>query len=135
MALTDYDDDFKGAKPSASGPIPDGRYVATLVALKQDVSKSGNPMIVWTLKIAEGEHAGRTIKKYSTVKTGKPMDFLKGDMKKFDLEEITLSDFPNHFLSLLHSVLSIHVNNRNVFFGTVKRLGAPPAPPETDAPF
>ena len=56
--LTDVQDNFI---------IPDGNYKAKCIDVEQSVSKSGNPMFVWTFEICEGEHKGFQSKVFAAI--------------------------------------------------------------------
>jgi hypothetical protein len=45
----------------------DGRYYAQLKSCELTETKSGNPVILWTFKILEGEYAGQVIRRYRTL--------------------------------------------------------------------
>lgn len=47
--------------------IPDGLYKVRCTEIEQSVSKSGNPMFVWTFQVSEGEHAGHELKVFTAV--------------------------------------------------------------------
>ena len=47
--------------------IPDGYYRVKCTEIEQNVSKSGNPMFVWTFEISEGEHKGFQGKAFTAI--------------------------------------------------------------------
>ena len=47
--------------------IPDGKYEVVCTEIEQNVSKSGNPMFVWTFQIANGDFAGRELKVFTAI--------------------------------------------------------------------
>jgi len=47
--------------------IPDGNYKVKCVDIEQSVSKSGNPMFVWTFEVSEGKHIGFQSKVFTAV--------------------------------------------------------------------
>lgn len=78
--------------------IPDGTYRAKCIDVSQDVSKSGNPMFVWTFELIGGQYAGRQFKSWTAItpaamwkvaetvialgvgQTGKVVKFKRGDV-------------------------------------------------------
>lgn len=53
------------------GPAPAGPYKLVLESVTTSVSSQGNPMWVWVFVIAEGLHAGKTIRHYTLTGEGK----------------------------------------------------------------
>lgn len=47
--------------------IPDGTYKVKCLEVEQQVSKSGNPMFVWTFEVSDGPHAGFQSKVFTAV--------------------------------------------------------------------
>lgn len=56
--LTEVQDNFK---------VPDGLYKMVCNEVEQTVSKSGNPMFVWTFAVSQGEYAGREFKVFTAI--------------------------------------------------------------------
>lgn len=56
--LTDVQDNFK---------VPDGLYKVRCQDVEQSVSKSGNPMFVWTFTVIEGGYVGREFKVFTAI--------------------------------------------------------------------
>lgn len=52
---------------SSGYTIPDGAYRVKCVDIDQDVSKSGNPMFVWTFEVCDGDHAGFQSKSFTAI--------------------------------------------------------------------
>jgi len=45
--------------------VPDGIYHMRCIGIEQTISKSGNPMFVWTFTIVSGDHAGKEFKLFT----------------------------------------------------------------------
>ena len=56
--LTDVQDNFT---------VPDGLYKVRCNDVEQSVSKSGNPMFVWTFAVVEGNYTGREFKVFTAL--------------------------------------------------------------------
>ena len=56
--LTDVQDNFT---------VPDGLYKMRCNDVEQSVSKSGNPMFVWTFVVVEGNYTGREFKVFTAL--------------------------------------------------------------------
>lgn len=56
--LTDVQDNFT---------VPDGLYKVRCNDVEQSVSKSGNPMFVWTFVVVEGNYTGREFKVFTAL--------------------------------------------------------------------
>lgn len=64
--------------------VPDGTYTWRLQSVEGKSSKAGNPMVVATFEVAEGEHEGLTTTKFLVLigKAGKPNMPGLSDFKK-----------------------------------------------------
>ncbi|MGL5075377.1 MAG: DUF669 domain-containing protein, partial [Waterburya sp.] len=69
-------DDFDVSESDGPPPIPAGRYSAIIDELTFGPSQSsGNIMITWKFRIADGEHKGKQIRDYTVIqKANKEMD-------------------------------------------------------------
>lgn len=98
--LSRFDDGFAHAAPpraeaqNAYEDIPDGFYDASVedVQIGQTAS-TGNPMIVWKLRIRGPECEGRAITKVRII-TDKTLGFVKQDLERLELHLDRLSDLP-----------------------------------------
>lgn len=61
--------------------LPDGNYTGKLLAGSVEMSQNGRVQIVWTLKVAEGKHEGKTIKKFNGIDNEIAIGYAKGLMK------------------------------------------------------
>lgn len=95
--LSAFDDDFRRIeqKPSAEpyvDEIPDGLYETRIedVSLRRTAT-TGNPMLVWRLRILGPQCTGRTISRTRVI-TQKTLPFLKEDLRRLDFELVRMSD-------------------------------------------
>ena len=98
--LSRFDEDFARTETQRSDAqpiyedIPDGFYDASVeeVQLGQTAS-TGNPMIVWKLRIRGPECEGRAITKVRII-TDKTLAYVKQDLERLELHLDRLSDLP-----------------------------------------
>jgi len=96
--LRDFDDEFARAEsrpPSAEmalEEIPDGVYDTRIedVTLNR-TSTTGNPMIIWRLRIRGPQFEGRTLTKVRVI-TSKTVTFVKEDLDRLDMRLEKLSE-------------------------------------------
>jgi len=79
MNPEDMDQDFvvdlteqePAKKPQSNDPkrfcIPDGDYVVSVVDVNKETSKAGNPMFVWDMEVAEGDHQGHSMRVFTAL--------------------------------------------------------------------
>lgn len=105
--LREFDDDFCRAEsraPSAESgyeEVPDGIYEANVedVTLGR-TTNTGNPMIVWKLRIQGPNCQGRTLSKVRVI-TPKTIPFVKEDLDRLDLQLERLSDLNGRLHEML----------------------------------
>jgi len=80
---------WAAAKPRTSGitELPEGTYKGKIVAAAAGISKSGRSQVVWDLKVTDGPHSGKTVKRFSALATEENMDWFKGDLKTLGIPE------------------------------------------------
>ena len=77
-----YDDSYNETAPIVGGTVPDGEYEVTVTHCAEGSSKDkGTPQIQWGFTVADGELAGRKIKKDQNI-SEKSMGFVRGDFEK-----------------------------------------------------
>lgn len=99
--LARFDDEYARASTSRNDgqpvyeDIPDGFYDATIedVHLGQTAS-TGNPMIVWRLRIRGPQCEGRALTKVRII-TQKTLGFLKRDLEHLEIRLDRLSELPD----------------------------------------
>ncbi|MGQ9862848.1 MAG: DUF669 domain-containing protein [Thiobacillaceae bacterium] len=98
--LARFDDDFVSAAAAGSTAqttyedIPDGFYDACVESV--DIGRTastGNPMIVWRLRIRGPQCEGRTVTKVRVI-TQKTLSFVKRDLEQLGLVLDRLSELP-----------------------------------------
>lgn len=111
--LREFDDDFARAEsrsPSAEpGPeeIPDGIYETRIedVTLGR-TTNTGNPMIIWKLRIQGPNCQGRTLSKVRVI-TPKTVPFVKEDLDRLDLQLDRLSELNGRMHEMLDRTVRI----------------------------
>lgn len=105
--LREFDDDFSRTEsraPSAEPgyeEVPDGIYETQVedVTLGR-TANTGNPMIVWKLRIQGPNCQGRTLSKVRVI-TPKTIPFVKEDLDRLDLQLDRLSDLNGRLHEML----------------------------------
>ena len=99
--LSRFDDDYARASTQpAQQPfyeeIPDGFYDASIEEVQiGQTANTGNPMIVWKLRIHGPECRGKAITKVRVI-TDKTVAYLKQDLERLELHLERLSELPDH---------------------------------------
>jgi len=98
--LSSYDEEYARAavpRPETEAPrddIPDGMYDACIedVHLTRTAT-TGNPMILWKLRILGPQCTGRAVTKVRVI-TSRTLAYLKRDLERLELQLERLSDLP-----------------------------------------
>jgi hypothetical protein len=138
--LSSFDAEY--SRTESAGPelvrddIPDGYYEARIEDVRLSrTARTGNPMLVWRLRILGPACLNRTVSK-SRVITEKTLRFLKEDLERFDIRLSRLSDLPHHLDAMLDKTVPIYKRTRDgwpdVFFcrsqaDSAQRAAAPPS--------
>ncbi len=95
--LSEYDAEFQRASSQAprdsyQEELPDGFYDARVedVTLNR-VQSTGNPMVIWRLRILGPQHRGSAISKVRII-TQKTVGFLRDDLRKLGMELSSLKE-------------------------------------------
>ncbi|MEJ5367379.1 MAG: DUF669 domain-containing protein [Bryobacteraceae bacterium] len=98
--LSRFDDEFAQASPvgvaaqSVYEDIPDGFYDASVESVDiGQTANTGNPMIVWRLRIRGPQCEGRAVTKVRVI-THKTLGYVKRDLEQLGLCLDRLSDLP-----------------------------------------
>lgn len=98
--LARFDEDFAQAAPAGAAAqpvyedVPDGFYQASVESVDiGQTANTGNPMIVWRLRIHGPQCEGRAVTKVRVI-TQKTLGFLKSDLQHLGLSLERLSDLP-----------------------------------------
>jgi hypothetical protein len=98
--LSRFDDEYARASTQAAqqpfyDEIPDGFYDASIEEVQiGQTANTGNPMIVWKLRIQGPECRGKAITKVRVI-TDKTVAFLKQDLERLEVHLERLSDLPD----------------------------------------
>ena len=110
--LSEFEDDFTrtaspAARESHRDQIPDGPYDARVedVTLSR-VQSTGNPMLIWRLRILGPTHRGASISKVRII-THKTVDFLKEDLSKLGLEMGSLKEMTSRLDEMVDRPIGI----------------------------
>lgn len=108
---------FASAKVSAPDvggdfeDLPDGDYEATVESVEYKNNKKGNPMITYTLKVLDGELAGRLHWKHVNLVHSKTNEFMPGIFRSemdfiYSLLDYAVSDTSdiNEFMNILDEI-------------------------------
>jgi len=149
--LSEYDAEFQRAssqtpRDSYQEEIPDGFYDARVedVTLSR-VQSSGNPMVIWRLRILGPQHQGRAISKVRII-TQKTVGFLKDDLRKLGLEMGSLKELHTRMDEMVDRQIGIMKRTQpdrrwtDVYFVRPRTESAPreghaPVELEDDLPF
>jgi Protein of unknown function (DUF669) len=106
-----FDDIFVNATTETAprGPIPEGKYVVTISSFTPQKSRAGNPQLVWELEIVDGEHKGRTVKKYSGFSSPEQIGYLKADLIKAGMHLERLSDLATRMGEMFGKMLKVTI--------------------------
>lgn len=112
--LSEFDEDFARAEPprseqqAALDDIPDGIYDALIegVHLSRTAS-TGNPMIVWRLRIQGPQCKGRALTKVRVV-TPKTLSFIKEDLDRLEIQLERLSELPGRTGEMLDRPVRVY---------------------------
>jgi hypothetical protein len=114
--LARFDQAFREAEVSEhQGPdlVPDGDYAARIEAVElKKRETSGALVLVWTLRVEGGEHAGRNLRKFRPI-TDRTIPYIKEDLTKCGLRLDRLSDLPRHLDSLKGCGLEVTKRTRD----------------------
>ena len=105
------DEDLEQAWAEAkepAGDVPAGKYLAEIVNIKTRRSKDGHDLIMWEFSVIEGEYEGCKFIKFSAVKEGTSMGWLKKDLKTCGIQPKTLAEMRERLKDLLE--LRVEVN-------------------------
>ena len=131
--LARFDEAFQRAKlkegEPAPDPVPDGYYETLVEEVRLSrTPRTGNPMLIWKLRVASGDYEGRALTKTRII-TEKSLAFLKEDLERCNVRLERLSELSTHLEEMFG--LRIHVMKKtkdqwtDVYFVKVGK-------PETD---
>ncbi len=108
-------------------PIPPGNYQVVTDQVELKLAQStGNPMLMWTLRIINSAFRDRFLWKSNTI-LPHTLGFLKKDLTICGLESIKLSELKKHLDDLLDLRLEVTMKNKNgcsiIFFNRLVGMG------------
>jgi hypothetical protein len=122
-------------KPSANSELPDGKYEVRIedVALYTS-SRSGNPVLKYTLRVLGPTHVGQLMWKYRGI-TENTLQYVKDELKLCGLELARFSDLNFHLHDLIGVELEVTRRTKgeevNIYFNSVMESDGP----EDELPF
>lgn len=110
QGLSQYDSIF--AAVPFEPAVPDGDYRVVIEELEVVPSRAdGTPMLVWTFRIAHGEFAGKSLRKYRPV-TPRSIPWIKEDLIRCGLHLPKFSDLPRRRSELVGSLARVSKRTR-----------------------
>jgi hypothetical protein len=111
--LRQFDDQYAGVDinrketSAAADPVPDGMYEVRIENVRLgNTPNTGNPMVLWKLRILGPSHAGYAVTKIRVI-TPKTLPMLKEDLHRAGLDLDRLSDLENHLDDMAGRELTI----------------------------
>jgi len=111
--LSHLEDDYTAAeaeKAKSFDPLPDGRYIVEVDQAEVTTSKSGAPMLKWTMRVLQGPHDGRMMWRNNMLASKANLTWLKTDLAKFNMSLDKVNDLNERAKELVDLVL--HVTQR-----------------------
>jgi hypothetical protein len=108
--LSHLETDFGAAEEKKAGnfdPVPDGKYVVEVDAAEVTTSKSGAPMLKWTLRILEGPFDNRLMWRYNHLASKSNLEWLKTDLGRAGITLAKLNDLNERAGELVGLVLNV----------------------------
>jgi hypothetical protein len=111
--LSHLEDDYTAAeaeKAKSFDPLPDGRYIVEVDQAEVTTSKSGAPMLKWTMRVLQGPHDGRMMWRNNMLASKANLAWLKTDLSKCNMTLDKVNDLNERARDLVGLVL--HVTQR-----------------------
>ena len=108
--LSHLEDDFSEAEEKKAGnfdPVPDGKYVVEVDRAEVTTSKSGAPMLKWTLRILQGPHDNRMLWRNNMLSSKANLGWLKTDLGKCGIVLVKVNDINERASELVGLVLHV----------------------------
>jgi len=138
--LNEYDQQFADTPAFETEDVPDGKY--RVIVEKVEITRartSGNPMLKWTLKIADQAHTNRFLWNHHVLNNSTGLSWLKKDLKLCGVILAKLSDLPENLEKLLDIPLEVLVitrgDHQNVYFKRRMSDSEVPEVRNADLPF
>lgn len=98
LDLSRFDDEYTKIAPESDGrdSVPDGYYQVRVEDVRLSTTQTtGNPMVIWRLRITGPTHAGSTLTKTRII-TSKTLGHMKRDLAFFGVNLDRFSQLPDH---------------------------------------
>lgn len=110
LDLTRFDEDYARIAQEADGwdTVPDGYYQVRVEDVRLAMTQTtGNPMLIWRLRIAGPAHAGSVLTKTRII-TSKTLGQVKRDLSYFGVSLDRFSDLPDHLEEMVDREASVY---------------------------
>jgi hypothetical protein len=127
--LSRFDEAFQQAKGRDGDEpfeeLPDGYYDTAVEEVRlSKTPRTGNPMVIWKLRVAAGEYTGRSVTK-NVIVTQKTLSHLKNDLQRCGVQLTKLSDLQAHLADMFGLRINILKKTKDqwtdVYFVRVQR--------------
>ena len=134
--LTRFDDAYQRARlregETAQEAVPDGYYDTVVEEVRlSKTPRTGNPMLVWKLRIVSESFHARTLTKTRII-TDKTLQFLRDDLERCGVQLERLSDLPLHLEEMFGLQISVMKKTKDqwtdVYFVKVGKPEPDPTP-------
>lgn len=96
--------------------IPDGMYTAEITECAvQESKKDGSPYLFWALRITDGQHVGRVVKRFNQLATEQNLGFLKADLAAAGMQLANLPDLPEVCGDLVGRIVEIKIQTNGKY--------------------
>ncbi len=125
--LAQFDDTFNNLEVVAESEIPDGKYHVTVEKAELTKSQTGNPMLLWRLRIIGPDQDGQVLWHRNMIATEDNVMWLKKDLVTCGVHLDRLSELPGALDRLVGLTLAVAKKTKgeyeNVYLN--KRLEVP----------
>lgn len=96
--------------------VPDGMYTAEITECTvQESKKDGSPYLFWALRITDGQHVGRVVKRFNQLATEQNFGFLKADLAAAGMQLANLPDLPEVCGDLVGRIVEIKIQTNGKY--------------------
>lgn len=110
LDLSRFDEDYSRLAQESDGwdPVPDGYYQTRVEDVRLATTQTtGNPMLIWRLRIAGPAHAGSVLTKTRII-TAKTLGQVRRDLAYFGINLDRFSDLPEHLEAMVDREASVY---------------------------
>ena len=108
--LSHLEEDFSSSeekKASNFDPLPDGKYIVEVDQAELTTSRSGSPMLKWTLRVLQGPFDNRLMWRNNMLASKENLGWLKADLTKCGLTLAKVNDLNERAGELVGCVLEV----------------------------